>query len=224
MPIITAKSIEKTYTDLIEPLNVLNGASLSVDMGETVGIYGASGSGKSTLLHILGGLDTPNSGSVEIFGTKLEDLDDDGLAKFRNKNIGFVFQFYHLLSEFTALENVMLPALIGGIGEKDARMRAVSALSSVSLEGRVGHRPPMLSGGEQQRVAIARAVVMNPPLLLADEPTGNLDSNMSKTVWKNLLSIAEGGQSLIVVTHNESLIADLSSVYKLQNGVLVKTK
>jgi len=224
VPIITAKSIEKTYTDLIEPLNVLNGASLSVDMGETVGIYGASGSGKSTLLHILGGLDTPNSGSVEVLNTKLEDFDDDELTKFRNKNIGFVFQFYHLLSEFTALENVMLPALIGGIGKKDARMRAISALSSVNLEERMEHRPPMLSGGEQQRVAIARAVVMNPPLLLADEPTGNLDSNMSKTVWTNLLSIAEGGQSLIVVTHNESLIADLSSVYKLQNGVLMKMK
>ena len=224
MPIITAKSIEKTYTDLIKPLNVLSGASLSVDMGETVGIYGASGSGKSTLLHILGGLDTPNSGSVEVLNTKLEDFDDDELTKFRNKNIGFVFQFYHLLSEFTALENVMLPALIGGIGKKDARMRAISALSSVNLEERMEHRPPMLSGGEQQRVAIARAVVMNPPLLLADEPTGNLDSNMSKTVWTNLLSIAEGGQSLIVVTHNESLIADLSSVYKLQNGVLMKMK
>ncbi len=221
MRIVEAKGISKIYAGAASPLKVLSGLSLSVEEGERIGIYGASGSGKSTLLHILGGIDFATSGEISVAGRSISSISQDQLSDFRNRTIGFVFQFYHLLPEFTAVENVMLPALISGLPFDEARNRSMASLSAVGLAERADHRPGMLSGGEQQRVAIARASVMRPKIIFADEPTGNLDRESGKVVWNYLMELNRSeGISLILVTHNRELVKSLSKAYELRDGAL----
>lgn len=221
MGLIEASKIAKTYTDMAEPLEVLKGVDLKIEKGEVVGIFGASGSGKSTLLHILGGLDFPTHGEVSVDGLNLGSLDGDRLADFRNRSVGFVFQFYHLLPEFTAVENVMIPALISGLSKAKARGMARQALDAMGMSERMDHRPAMLSGGEQQRVALARAAVMKPPLVLADEPTGNLDRETGDLVWNYLVGLnRDYGIAMVVVSHNKELMDTLSVSYELRDGLL----
>ena len=221
MPFLEARGIWKTYTDTAEPVEVLRGLDISVELGEVVGVFGASGSGKSTLLHIIGGLDWPTEGSVSAAGFDLGTLTSNEMARFRNREVGFVFQFYHLLPEFTAIENVMLPALIAGHERGAARRMAGETLEAMELEHRRDHRPAMLSGGEQQRVAIARASVLKPRMILADEPTGNLDRPTGERVWGYLLSLVkEHGIALVAVTHNRDLMDDSMTAYELADGRL----
>jgi lipoprotein-releasing system ATP-binding protein len=199
------------------PIEVLAGVDLAVNRGEFVAIVGSSGSGKSTLLHLLGALDTPSAGSVYLDGRAFGDLDPDDLAMVRNRKIGFVFQFHHLLREFTALENVMLPLLIAGEEDAKARSRAEELLASVGLAGRMSHRPSALSGGEQQRAAVARALAADPLLVLADEPSGN--SERLHQLFGRLSREFE--TALVVVTHNRSLAARADRVLSLEGGRLV---
>lgn len=221
MALIEAQGVWKTYADMAVPLDVLRGADFCLHPGESVGIFGASGTGKSTLLHILGGLDRPSKGRVSAAGFDLGTMSEEELARFRNREVGFVFQFYHLLPEFTAIENVMLPALIAGLGQRQARKKADEALDAVGLSERLEHRPAMLSGGEQQRVAIARAAVMKPRVILADEPTGNLDWENGKKVWDYLKDLhTNGGIALVAVTHNRDLIDGFTRSLELRDGTL----
>ena len=195
-------NIRKSFGDL----EVLRGVSLEVKEGEIVSIVGASGAGKTTLLQIMGTLLPADSGEVEIAGTKVFNLNEKRTAEFRNRHIGFVFQFHNLLPEFSALENVMMPALIGGAKRKDAKLRALELLEAVGLTERIDHKPAQLSGGEQQRVAIARALINRPSILFADEPTGNLDTHNRDEIQQLLFDIrAKFGQTIIMVTHDERL-------------------
>jgi lipoprotein-releasing system ATP-binding protein len=200
-------------------LPVLKGISLSIHRGELLTIVGPSGAGKSTLLHLLGGLDRPSGGQVLVNGEAIEKLKDQELAEFRNRAIGFIFQFHHLLADFTALENVMLPGLIAGRSHADASAKAVTLLQSVGLEERFTHHPGELSGGEQQRVAVARAMALDPPIILADEPTGNLDTHTSDEVFGLLKSLVRSrGLTLVMVTHNEKLAGQADRIVKLVDG------
>lgn len=202
-------------------LHVLEGVDLRVAPGEAVAVVGASGAGKSTLLHLLGALDRPTSGVVRIGGQRLSELDDAGLAALRSRNIGFVFQFHHLLREFTALENVMMPCLVAGWSESDARRRARELLDSVGLLERLEHRPGELSGGEQQRVAVARALANRPLVLLADEPSGNLDGQTSERLHDLLFRLREERSlSMVLVTHNRELAARTDRILLLTEGRL----
>jgi lipoprotein-releasing system ATP-binding protein len=202
-------------------LLVLRGVDLTVDRGETLAIMGPSGAGKSTLLHVLGALDEPTSGTVRIAGRMLEGLADAEVASLRNELVGFVFQFHHLLRDFSALENVMLPKIIAGAERPEAESRATALLEEVGLGERLHHRPNKLSGGEQQRVAVARALVNEPPLLLADEPSGNLDTETSKRLHDVLFALVEDhGSALIVVTHDLELAKRAGRVQRLVGGVL----
>jgi lipoprotein-releasing system ATP-binding protein len=204
------------------PIDVLAGVDLSVNRGEFVAIVGSSGSGKSTLLHLLGALDTPSAGSVSLDGGSYGDLAPDDLAMVRNRKIGFVFQFHHLLREFTALENVMLPLLIAGEEDGKARSRAEELLAAVGLAGRMSHRPAALSGGEQQRAAVARALAADPLVVLADEPSGNLDAANSERLHQLFGRLSrEFETALVVVTHNRSLAARADRVLSLEGGRLV---
>ena len=199
---IKAENIRKSYGTL----EVLKGISLSVKRGEVVSIVGQSGAGKTTLLQILGTLSAMDSGSLSIDGKEVSTLGDNALADFRNRHIGFVFQFHHLLPEFTALENVMLPALIAGRSKREAEQEAANLLKMMNLADRTTHKPSALSGGEQQRVAIARAIVNHPALLLADEPSGNLDSKNRDEIHSLFFRLREElGQTTIIVTHDEGL-------------------
>lgn len=203
-------------------LPVLKGVNIEIRKGEFVVIVGPSGSGKSTLLHILGGLDKPTSGSVRIFNKDLGKLADEDLAKFRNQSLGFVFQFHHLLPEFTALENVCMPALIAGRSLHEVQSRAESLLSKVGLAHRLDHMPNELSGGEQQRVAVARALMNNPALVLADEPSGNLDEEHSLELHQLLLNLCEElGVTFVVATHNMDLTRRAHRVLRLADGKLM---
>ena len=200
---------------------VLDGVSLSVDAGEFVAIVGASGSGKSTLLHLLGGLDRPDAGEILLEGRSFTTFDDPSLAALRNQRIGFVFQFHHLLRDFTARENVMMPLLIGGSGVDTARTRADAVLSSLGLASRAASRVTLLSGGEQQRVALARAMVTSPAVLLADEPTGNLDPPTAARMHELLTTVARvEGTAVVVVTHSRALAALADRVLTMEDGVL----
>jgi len=200
-------------------IEVLRGINLRVDAGETVAIVGPSGVGKSTLLHILGALDRPTRGRVRFRGRDVFGRDSDALARFRAECFGFVFQFHHLLPEFTALENVMMPGLLGGVALDAMRDRATEMLVGVKLGHRLSHRVGKLSGGERQRVALARALVMNPPLLLADEPTGNLDPHTAEHIDALLLEMnRQRGTALVVVTHNERLAGQLGRRVVLAEG------
>ena len=199
---IKAQNIHKSYGEL----EVLKGISLSVERGEVVSIVGQSGAGKTTLLQILGTLSAMDSGSLAIDGKEVSTLGDNALADFRNHHIGFVFQFHHLLPEFSALENVMLPALIAGRSKREAEQEAAKLLKMMNLAERTTHKPSALSGGEQQRVAIARAIVNHPALLLADEPSGNLDSKNRDEIHSLFFRLREElGQTTIIVTHDEGL-------------------
>jgi lipoprotein-releasing system ATP-binding protein len=204
------------------PLEVLAGVDLDVRRGELIAVVGASGAGKSTLLHLLGALDRPTAGDVWLEGSRYADLGPQGLAEMRNRKLGFVFQFHHLLREFTALENVMMPLLIGGVAEREARSRAEERLSAVGLAGRMTHRPAELSGGEQQRCAVARALVHDPSLVLADEPSGNLDHASSEHLHEMLFRLArEFETAIVIVTHNRQLAARADRILWLEDGRLV---
>ncbi|WP_319409529.1 ABC transporter ATP-binding protein [uncultured Desulfosarcina sp.] len=220
-PLIQASGISKIYNHSGARIVVLNQLSFKLGIGETIGIVGASGIGKSTLLHVLGTLDRPDSGILEYSGKDVLKLDDSQLARFRNRTIGFVFQFHHLLPEFSALENTMMPALIGGEGKKTATTAAEAILVRVGLKDRLTHRAGELSGGEQQRVALARALVLRPAILLADEPTGNLDRKNSAHIHTLLMELnQEMGMALVVVTHNMELAALVSRQVTIANGAL----
>ena len=204
-----------------EKIEVLKGLSFSASSGEAVAIVGASGAGKSTLLHLLGGLESVDSGTVRLDGTPLETCSATTLARLRNKSIGFVFQFHHLMNDLTALENVALPLMIAGLGEKKALERSKEALRKAGLSDRVDHSINYLSGGEQQRVAVARALITDPSVVLADEPTGNLDSVIESEISRTLVSYAKQRNKLLVVaTHNERLARMCDRVLLLRNGVL----
>jgi lipoprotein-releasing system ATP-binding protein len=220
---LVARNVYKRYIggDGSE-LEVLSGADLQVDRGEAVAIIGESGAGKSSLLHLLGGLDRPTSGEVLIGGTALHSLDETALSRVRNTKIGFVFQFHHLLREFTVLENVMMPQLIAGISSRAAAERAQELLSAVGLSRRLTHKPGQLSGGEQQRVAVARALANRPVVLLADEPSGNLDPSTSERLHDLLFEVCEQQRSsMVLVTHNLALAARADRVLELQTGLLM---
>lgn len=217
--LLECRGLEKTYTKEGSLIEVLRGVDLSVQDGETVAILGKSGSGKSTLLHCLGTLETLTRGEILYAGKNLSRLDPASLAAFRNRELGFVFQFHYLLQEFTALENVLLPALIAGEPREKYESRARNLLDDMGLSHRLGHRPAELSGGEQQRVALARAIVMQPRLLLADEPTGNLDSVNAAHVKELLLKLnRERGITLLLVTHDEKIASDFSRQVLMIDG------
>ena len=205
-------------------VRVLEGVDLTVARGEMVAIVGASGAGKSTLLHVLGALERPTRGDVRLDGERVAALGDEGLAALRNRSVGFVFQFHHLLKEFSALENVMMPLRIAGRDVASARARAASLLTRVGLEGRLHHRPSEMSGGEQQRTAVARALAMQPALLLADEPSGNLDHHNAESLHDLFAELTrELALALLVVTHNRSLAARADRVLLLEDGRLSDT-
>jgi len=219
--LLEMRALCKTYEIGKNLVEVLSGINLKLEAATTTALVGASGAGKSTLLHLLGALDRPTSGTVLFRGDDIFAQSDSELASFRNRSIGFVFQFHHLLSEFTALENVMMPALIARVPKVEARTMAEELLTDVGLAHRMIHRPGELSGGEQQRVAIARALVLSPALLLADEPTGNLDMKTSEGVHAVLADLQQKkGLTLVVVTHNERLAAAMGRTVRLVDGKL----
>jgi lipoprotein-releasing system ATP-binding protein len=219
--LLEVRGLCKTYATGPNRVEVLAGIDLDLEAATTTALVGASGAGKSTLLHLLGALDRPSSGSVSFHGEDIFRKSDRELAFFRNKCIGFVFQFHHLLPEFTALENVMMPALIARTAHDNARATAEELLNDVGLSHRLSHRPGELSGGEQQRVAIARALALSPELLLADEPTGNLDMKTSEGVHALLAELQrKKGLTLVVVTHNERLAAAMGRTVRLVDGRL----
>lgn len=218
---IEVRGLDKSFSTETGRVDVLIDVHLHVAKGERVAVVGASGAGKTTLMHILGGLDHPSSGEVLFEGKDLFALKGPALDAFRNGTIGFVFQFHQLLPEFSALENVMMPALIARQPNREARERATKLLHEVGLEYRMAHKPGQLSGGEQQRVAIARALIMEPQLLLADEPTGNLDSRTSEEIYRLLNDLHQSrGLSMVIVTHSEALAGSLDRVVHIEDGRL----
>jgi len=221
-PLILARGLVKSYRTAAGEVSVLRGVDLDVAGGEMVAITGASGVGKSTLLHVLGTLDRPDAGSLEVAGEDALSLDPGRRCAFRNRTLGFVFQFHHLLPEFTALENVSMPLWIGARPAQEARRRAQELLAEVGLAGREHHRPGALSGGEQQRVAVARALAASPRALLADEPTGDLDRATGQKLHETLRSLVRArGLTVVVVTHNEELARGCDRVLKLEGGRLL---
>jgi len=222
---LDARYVHKYYNTEKTKLHVLKGINLKARQGECVGLLGASGAGKSTLLHILGGLDRPTQGEVLLNGQNIYTIKDKGRAVLRSRSIGFVFQFYHLLPEFTALENIMLPALIAGGKVGDTRKRALELLEKVELLERGSHRPSELSGGEQQRIAIARALINSPQVLFCDEPTGNLDSHTGEKICRLLKSFNEKkGYTLIIATHSEEIAKIASRVLVIKDGKVTEKK
>ena len=222
MTVLEAQALSKTYVGGDGgQIVVLDAVDLQIARGEMVAVIGSSGAGKSTLLHLLGALDRPTSGRVLIDGRALDGMDDDAVSTLRNRTVGFVFQFHHLLREFTALENVMMPLRIAGIDEAEAQRRALALLERVGLAGRVQHRPGALSGGEQQRTAVARALAADPAVLLADEPSGNLDHHNRERLHELFTELAhELELGMVVVTHNRSLAARADRVLQLEDGRL----
>ncbi|MBE9601016.1 ABC transporter ATP-binding protein [Pedobacter sp. MC2016-24] len=215
---LKATGIKKAYGQL----SILKGVDFEVTKGEIVSIIGASGAGKSTLLHILGTLDKPDQGTVELNGTKVHKLSGELLSIFRNQNIGFVFQFHHLLPEFTALENICIPAFIAKTNKKQAERRAMELLDLLGLADRAQHKPSELSGGEQQRVAVARALVNNPAIVMADEPSGNLDSANADALHQFFITLRDNfKQTFIIVTHNEDLAKISDRVVTMKDGLII---
>lgn len=223
-PLVSVRGLSRSFeTAQEERLHVLNDINLDIAEGELVAIVGESGTGKSTLLHLLGALDRPDTGTVKYRGRNIFDHSDEELSRFRNQNVGFVFQFHHLLPEFSALENVMMPALIAKTSAAEAKERANELLSNFGLQDRLEHRPGELSGGERQRVAIARAMMNHPDVLLADEPTGNLDKKTADSLHTVIVSLAhDSKQTVIVVTHNPEFAALADRIVRLESGVLVE--
>lgn len=220
--VLSCRNLKKIYLQGKTEVPVLLGIDLDVMPGESVAVIGASGSGKSTLLHLLGGLDSASSGEVRILGRDIEKVSESERGDIRNKSLGFVYQFHHLLPEFTALENVSMPLLIRRMGKKDAEERAAAVLQQVGLGLRLQHKPGELSGGERSRAALARALVTRPAAVLADEPTGNLDRHTAESMFDLMLELnGELGTSLIIVTHDESLAKRTRRILKLVDGLLV---
>jgi lipoprotein-releasing system ATP-binding protein len=225
MPFVEAKGLVKAYRTATGRLEVLRGLDLTVEQGEMLAIVGASGVGKSTLLHLLGGLDPFDAGTIRIGDALIDQMDDAARVRFRNRHVGFVFQFHHLLPEFTAFENVEMPLRIGGLPPAERQERARALLDRVGLADRTGHRPGALSGGEQQRVAVARALVGRPSLLLADEPTGNLDEATASELQQLIRTMhREHGLTSIIVTHNPALAALCDRIERLEVGRLVSNR
>ncbi len=218
MSLISIENITKSYEVGTQTVHALRGVSIEIQKGEYVSIMGASGSGKSTLMNMIGGLDTPTSGTYILNGKNVSKLNDDDLAAIRNNEIGFVFQTFNLLQRSTALDNVCLPLIYAGVQKHERRERATAMLESVGLGDRIDHKPNEMSGGQRQRVAVARALVNNPSLLLADEPTGNLDSKISEDVMKLFAEIHRNGNTLIVVTHEEDIALHAHRVIRLKDG------
>lgn len=222
--LLHAENIHKTYSGKTEPVHVLKGINIAIHKKDLTAIVGASGSGKSTLLHILGGLDRPDQGVIRFKDNDLSKMDDETLARFRNYNVGFVFQFHHLLPEFSALENVFMPGLIAGKPMAAIRERAEYLLEETGLKNRMEHRPAELSGGEQQRVAVARALMNEPEIIMADEPTGNLDEQNTDKLLSLILDLKNKEQTAIVLITHDHRIADITSkVFQLKNGMLEST-
>jgi lipoprotein-releasing system ATP-binding protein len=216
---LTANGISKKYGTL----EVLRGVDISLEKGELVSIVGPSGAGKSTLLHILGTLDQPDAGTVQLAGTSINGLSGSKLAAFRNRHIGFIFQFHHLLPEFSAVENVCIPAWIAGTKKAEANQRAIELLSELGLSERLDHKPGQLSGGEQQRVAVARALINQPSIVLADEPTGNLDSAHANDLHQLFLELRKRfQQTFLIVTHNDALAAMSDRVIRMKDGQVIQ--
>ena len=219
-PIIQAKNLTKHYTVGSTIVKALDGLDIDIDKGSYIALMGPSGSGKSTLMNILGCLDTPSSGAYFLNDKDVSEVDDDLLAGIRNKEIGFIFQTFNLLPRYTALENVALPMIYAGIPKKERLARATEVLEKVGLGDRVTHKPNELSGGQRQRVAVARALVMNPSIIFADEPTGNLDSKTSEGIMQLFDEIHQDGNTLIVVTHEEEVAARAQKIIRLRDGKL----
>ncbi len=220
-PLLVCNNIEKIYQEGNLDTHVLKQVSLTVDKGELVAIVGRSGSGKSTLLHLMGALDTPTSGSVYLNGVDIHSMSEKQQAAMRNQNMGFVYQFHHLLNEFSALENVCMPLLIAGMKVSLAKQKALAILERVGLSHRVEHKPSELSGGERQRVAIARALINEPNIVFADEPTGNLDQSSAETIFSLIKELNETcGTAFIIVTHDEELANRLGRTLHMADGVL----
>ena len=216
---LEARQIEKSYG----ALQVLKGVDFTINKGEIVSIVGSSGAGKSTLLHILGTLDTPDKGEVLLHGNRIDKLTGNALARFRNKNIGFIFQFHHLLPEFTALENVCIPGWIAGTKKAETEKKATKLLETLGLKDRLQNKPNQLSGGEQQRVAVARALINDPQIVMADEPTGNLDSANGRDLYKLFIELRDKfQQTFLIVTHNEELAQMGDRVVVMKDGMIVE--
>lgn len=219
--VIQCSQLAKRFNDGDLDTDVLNGIDLTINKGDKLAIIGSSGSGKSTLLHLLGGLDEPSSGKVEIHGQDINALSVKALSKLRNQSLGFVYQFHHLLPEFTAVENVAIPLVISGISPKNAQQEAETLLIKVGLGHRLDHKPSELSGGERQRAALARALITKPDCLLADEPTGNLDHRTAQAIFDLILELNESlGTALVIVTHDNELAARMDKRFTLLDGKL----
>lgn len=222
-PVLSCRGLVKCFDEGTETLEVLKGLDMQVKLGERVAVIGASGSGKTTLLQLLGGLDTPTAGSVMVFGQDFAGLNDAQRGQLRNRTLGFVYQFHHLLPEFTALENVAMPLLIRRMPMNQVRAQAVELMTRVGLQDRLTHKPGELSGGERQRAAVARALITEPAVVLADEPTGNLDRKTGQKVLDLMLQMnTESGASLVVVTHDMGIAGQMDRVLELENGLLVQ--
>lgn len=220
MSLISIDKVTKVYQVGTQEVHALRGVSIEIERGEYVAIMGTSGSGKSTLMNTIGGLDTPTSGTYILNDRKVNELNDDELAAIRNSEIGFVFQTFNLLQRSTALDNVMLPLIYAGVQKQERIERATAMLENVGLGNRMDHKPSEMSGGQRQRVAVARALVNNPSLLLADEPTGNLDSRISEDVMKLFAEIHKNGNTLVVVTHEEDIALHAHRIIRLKDGLV----
>ena len=224
-PVLSAQGLAKSFHQGDERIDVLNGLNCAVAAGERVAVVGRSGAGKSTLLHILAGLDEPDGGEVRVAGSRITRASAGDRARIRNRHMGFVYQLHHLLPEFTALENVAMPLRLRGAAAVEAREQGLDVLRSVGLADRALHRPAQLSGGERQRVAVARALIGRPDIVLADEPTGNLDKDNARQVFRLMCSLSdETGTAFVLVTHDEHIIEGVHRVLKLDNGVLEARK